>query len=103
VQNDKLQKDLDAQIKEVNALCVAIGSKDADREALKENLASLLQDKNLETLISQVNEMKKMISNLRCCPQDEEREWWARIVSKQAEDDKSAILPIKKTLSCGVG
>jgi hypothetical protein len=57
----------------------------------------------LETLISQVNEMKKMISKLRCCPQDEEREWWARIVSKQAEDDKSAILPIKKTLSCGVG
>ena len=55
MQNDKLQKDLDDQIKEVKDLCVAIGSKDADREALKEKLESLLQDKNLETLIDQVN------------------------------------------------
>ncbi len=103
MQNDKLQKDLDAEIKEVKVLCAAIGRKDADREALKEKLASLLQDKNLQTLIFQVNEMKKMITKLRCCNQDEKREWWARIVSKQAEDDKSAILPIRKTLSCGVG
>jgi len=48
VQNDKLQKDLDAQIKENKSLCIAIGGKDADREALKEKLSSLLQDTDLQ-------------------------------------------------------
>ena len=44
VQKDKLQKDLDAQIKENKGLCIAIGSKDADIAALKEKL----QDTDLQ-------------------------------------------------------
>ena len=48
VQNVKLQKDLDAQIKENKGLCIAIGSKDAEIGALKEKLSSLLQDTDLQ-------------------------------------------------------
>jgi hypothetical protein len=48
VQSDKLQKDLDAQIKEIKGVCIAIGGKDADIAALKEKLSSLLQDTNLQ-------------------------------------------------------
>jgi hypothetical protein len=48
VQNDKLQKEFDAQSKENKGLCIAIGSKDADIAALKEKLSSMLQDKDLQ-------------------------------------------------------
>ena len=48
VQNDKLQNALDAQIKEIKDVCIAIGGKDADIAALKEKLSSLLQDTNLQ-------------------------------------------------------
>ena len=63
VQNEKLQKDLDAQINEIKDLCAAIGSKDADIAALKEKLSSLLQDTNLQTLIEQIEEMKITIQS----------------------------------------
>ena len=57
VQNDKLQKDLDAQIKENKNLYVVIGSKDTDIETLKEKISSLLQDTDL---------LMKTVRNVGC-------------------------------------
>ena len=57
VQNDKLQKDLDAQIKENKNLYIVIGSKDTDIETLKEKISSLLQDTDL---------LMKTVRNVGC-------------------------------------
>ena len=48
-----MQKDMDAQIKEIKDLCVANGSKDAEIAALKEQLSKLLTETGL-----QINEVR---------------------------------------------
>ena len=47
-QNDKLQKDMDIQSKEIKDLCVANGCLKEKLSSLLEKLSSLLQDTNLQ-------------------------------------------------------